>query len=101
MSRTTRHIPFHMRGIQPWQATLIGLGNTDYATHDPRDRLANGYDDRRGQSLLYHPGDRYNDGDWRLSAKSRRCYKQWKARNNRRKWSAMINRELRELEIER
>ncbi|QIG74751.1 hypothetical protein EVC12_116 [Rhizobium phage RHph_I42] len=96
MSRTTRHIPFDRRGIQPWQATLIGLGDTEFDTPDPRNALERGYDYDKGQTWLTYPGEKYNDGDWQFNAKARRWYKREKVRSDRRKWLAEIKRELTE-----
>lgn len=94
MSRTKRHIPFDKRMLQPWELAWIGLGASISDFRDVRDALQNGYDNRLGQSWLYSAGDKYHDGDWRLSAKSRRWYKKRAGRLIRIKSANVIREEI-------
>ena len=59
VSRTYRHIPFWARYIRPWEKAMhrlyeLGFMSEDWKyEYDPRGRLLNGYDRRKGQSVYF------------------------------------------------
>ena len=100
MSRTYRHIPFWNRYIRPWEKTTHRLYELGYLSegwkyeYDPRDRLANGYDRRKGQSNYFMHYGNFCGYKEDYSGQSRKFAKREFRRLRRLHEKRMINQEV-------